>query len=65
MNVKIDMNVYRRLEDFCEETGYAKTTAVEKAHIILMNNHETDQEILRRIAEGSVKLVGTGGDEHA
>ena len=29
------------------------------------NNHEADQETLRRIAEGSVKLVETGGDVHA
>ena len=65
LNVKIDMNVYQRLEEFCEETGYTKTAAVERALTILMNNHEADQETLRRIADGSVKLVETGGDEHA
>ena len=31
LNVKIDMNVYQRLEEFCEETGYTKTAAVERA----------------------------------
>ena len=87
LNVKIDMNVYQRLEEFCEETGYTKTAAVERALTTLMefceetgytktaaveralttlmNNHEADQETLRRIAEGSVKLVETGGDVHA
>ena len=55
----------RQLEEFCEETGYTKTAAVERALTTLMNNHEADQETLRRIAEGSVKLVETGGDVHA
>ena len=54
LNVKIDVSVYQRLEDFCE-----------KALTSLMNNHEAEQETLRRIADGSVKLVETGGDEHA
>ena len=65
LNVKIDMNVYQRLEEFCEETGYTKTAAVERALTTLMNNHEADQETLRRIADGSLKLVETGGDVHA
>ena len=65
LNVKIDMNVYQRLEEFCEATGYTKTAAVERALTTLMNNHEADQETLRRIAEGLVKLVETGGDVHA
>ena len=43
LNVKIDMNVYKRLEEFCEETGYTKTAAVERALTTLMNNHEADQ----------------------
>ena len=29
LNVKIDVSVYQRLEDFCENTGYSKTAAVE------------------------------------
>ena len=37
LNVKIDMNVYQRLEEFCEETGYTKTAAVERALTTLMN----------------------------
>ena len=63
LNVKIDVSVYQRLEDFCEK--YTKTAAVERALTSLMNNHEAEQETLRRIADGSVKLVETGGDEHA
>ena len=62
LNVKIDMKVYQGLEEFCEETGYAKTAAIERVLTTLMNNHEADQETLRRIAEGSVKLVEIGGD---
>ena len=65
LNVKIDMNVYQRLEEFCEETGYTKTAAVERALTTLINNHEADQEILWKIADGSVELVETGGDVHA
>lgn len=65
LNVKIDANVYQRLEDFCENTGYTKTAAVERALTIMMNSHEAEQETLRKIAEGTVKLVETGGDEHA
>lgn len=64
LNVKIDVAVYQRLKDFCEKAGYTKTAAVEKALTSLMNNYETEQETLWRIAEGSVKLVETGSDEH-
>lgn len=31
LNVKIDMNVYQRLEEFCEETGYTKTVSCRKS----------------------------------
>ena len=59
LNVKIDVSVYQRLEDFCENTGYSKTAVVERALTSLMNNHEAEQETLRRIADGSGKSVET------
>ena len=57
LNVKIDTAIYHRLEQFCEESGYTKTAAVEKGLTVLIDNYMSDQETLRRIANGSVTLV--------
>ena len=57
LNVKIDRSVYHRLEEYCEESGYTKTAAVERALTLLMDNYESDRETLRLIADGSVTLV--------
>ena len=42
LNVKIDMNVYQRVEEFCEDSVYTKTAAVEIALTTLMNSHAAD-----------------------
>lgn len=65
LNVKIDTAIYHRLEQFCEESGYTKTAAVEKGLTVLIDNYMSDQETLRRIANGSVTLVEAGGDDIA
>ena len=30
LNMKLDSNIHRQLEEFCEETGMTKTMATEK-----------------------------------
>ena len=63
LNVKINTAIYNRLEKFCEESGYTKTAAVEKGLTALVDHYTSDQETLRRIANGSVTLVETGGSD--
>ena len=57
LNVKIDTGIYHRLEEYCLDSGYTKTTSVERALTLLIDTYEADKETLRKIADGSVKLV--------
>ena len=52
LNVKIDMNVYQRLEEFCEETGYTKTAAVERALTTLMNTMKLIRRLFGELRKG-------------
>ena len=63
LNVKSDAAIYHKLEKFCKESGYTKTAAVEKGLTALIDHYTSDQETLRRIANGSVTLVETGGSD--
>ena len=59
LNVRINRDVYERLDEICEEAGHTKTYVVEKALTGYFADYDKNQSALRRIRDGSAKLVDT------
>ena len=57
LNIKLDRQLYERLENACEIGGQTKTTLVERAKDVYLDDFEKKQETLRRIEEGSLAIV--------
>ena len=57
LNIKLDRELYQRLERISEEAGQTKTLIAERALTTYMDNYEENQAVLQRIKDGSVKLV--------
>ena len=49
LNVCIQEEIYKKLEDFCLEAGQTKTTAVERALAQYIENYGAMQEKLNKI----------------
>lgn len=49
LNVCIDTPVYKRLADYCEESGQPKTVAVERALTFYLNDYDEKQRKLRSL----------------
>lgn len=47
LNVCIETSIYERLVKFCEDAGQSKTTAVERALTLYLNDYEEKQRILK------------------
>ena len=56
LNVRIDRDIYDRITESCEEAGHTKTYVVEKALAGFIRNYKENEEMLRRIKNGSAKL---------
>ena len=61
LNIKLDKDIYHRLERISEEAGQTKTLIAERALTAYMDDYEEKQETLRRIEEGSVKVIDNRG----
>lgn len=47
LNMKVDVNVFQLLEEYCEETGLSKTVAVErilKKFFVELEKKQTDKQ---------------------
>ena len=62
LNVCIDKNVYKQLEEMCEEAGQTKTVAVERAIAAYLEDYRIKQEKLRTI-EGQVQMLSRSSIE--
>ncbi|WP_294166863.1 RepB family protein [uncultured Clostridium sp.] len=51
LNCRLDGNVWDALEDFCEETGLTKTSAVERAIMKYVELHNKEQEQLKYLKQ--------------
>lgn len=59
LNVRIDRDVYEKISEICEEAGHTKVFVVEKALASFIEDYEEDKVALKRIRDGSAKLVDT------
>ena len=59
LNVRIDRDVYEKISEICEEAGHTKAFVVEKAIASFIEDYEEDKVALKRIRDGSAKLVDT------
>ena len=49
LNVCIETPIYKRLVEFCAEAGQSKTTAVERALLVYLDNFDDTQKKLRML----------------
>ena len=57
LNIKLDKDLYHRLERVSEKAGQTKTLIAERALTAYMDKYEGEQEIIRQIEDGSVDIV--------
>lgn len=55
LNVCIETDVYKRLDDFCKDAGQSKTVAVERALTAYLNDYEEKQRKLKELENSSTK----------
>lgn len=60
LNIKLDRELYQRLERISEEAGQTKTLIAERALKSYMDAYEENQAVLQRIKDGSARLVEAG-----
>ncbi len=46
--IKMDSKVYERLEQYCEDSGQSKTTAVERAVMAYIDEYENERKIIEK-----------------
>ena len=63
LNIKLDLEIYDRLEKFSEKEGFSKTMVAERALTSFMDNYEAKQEMIRKIEEGRAELVEKDGEK--
>ena len=63
MNIKLDKDLYHRLERVSEAAGQTKTLIAERALTAYMDKYEGEQEMIRKIEDGKAELVEKGGVE--
>ena len=49
LNIKLDREIFEKLERFCEESGQSKTVAVERALKAYLDNYDDKQKLLKQI----------------
>lgn len=54
-SIRMESDVYERLADFCEKSGQAKTTAIERAVCMYIDDYE---EKCRKLEESYRKSAG-------
>ena len=61
LNIKLDKDLYHRLERVSEAAGQTKTLIAERALTAYMDKYEGEQEIIRKIEDGRAELVEKDG----
>ena len=61
LNIKLDKDLYHRLERVSEAAGQTKTLIAERALTAYMDKYEGEQEMIRKIEEGKAELVEKDG----
>ena len=62
LNIKLDKDLYHRLERVSQAAGQTKTLIAERALTAYMDKYEGEQEIIRKIEDGRAELVEKDGD---
>lgn len=60
LNIKLDRELYHRLERISKEAGQTKTLIAERALTTYMDKYEENQAVLQRINDGRAKLIDAG-----
>ena len=55
LNIRLAKEVSNRLNDYCEETGMTKTSVVERALSMYLDDHEKKKAILEAYNESENK----------
>ncbi len=55
LNVCIETSIYERLEKLCEDAGQTKTTAVERALLLYLDDYDDKQKKLKELDSASNK----------
>ena len=63
LNIKLDKDLYHRLERVSQAAGQTKTLIAERALTAYMDKYEGEQEMIRKIEEGKAELVEKDGVE--
>ena len=63
LNIKLDKDLYHRLERVSQAAGQTKTLIAERALTAYMDKYEGEQEMIRKIEDGKAELVEKGGVE--
>ena len=53
VTIRMEMTVYDRLSNFCEESGQPKTVAIERALNMYMDDYEKKQALLKSLEKES------------
>ncbi len=46
--MKMDINIYHQLEDFCKESGLSKTSAIERALTLYMQEYREERKVIEK-----------------
>ncbi len=46
VTIRMDASIYKKLNDYCKETGLTKTAAIERAIDMSISNFKAEKEIL-------------------
>ena len=63
LNIKLDKDLYHRLERVSQAARQTKTLIAERALTAYMDKYEGEQEMIRKIEEGKAELVEKDGVE--
>lgn len=47
--MRIDKNIYERLNQYCEDSGQTKTMAIERALVSYMDDYYQQQDELKKL----------------
>lgn len=51
ISVRLATDVYERLNDYCERSGQPKTVAIERAIIMLIDDYDDKQRIIKEASK--------------
>ena len=49
LSMRIDKNIYERLNQYCEDSGQTKTMAIERALVSYMDDYYQQQDELKKL----------------